>query len=253
VSRAAEEIACRARIYRPARNAYHRYLRRSGFRARERWRGFFAQFVSPGDLVFDLGAHQGRYSEVYLELGASVVAVEPLPHLARLIGLRYRAVTVVDAAVGAEPGTADLHVGVYTVHSSIAPRWIETELRRNPKKWTSETIAVRLTTLDTLIGQYGLPAFTKIDVEGYEPEVLAGLSTALPLLSFEAQALRPDLALRCLDRLGELGSYEFNFSPGLEMRLAYERWVTADQLREDLPRLAEKWNAGAGDVYARSV
>jgi hypothetical protein len=35
------------------------------------------------------------------------------------------------------------------------------------------------------------------------------------------------------------------------MRLVYERWVTANQLREDLLRLAEKWHAGARDVYAR--
>ena len=54
---------------------------------------------------------------------------------------------------------------------------------------------------------------------------------------------------RFADRLNEF-AYEFNFSPLVEMRLVYERWVTANPVREDLPRLAETW-AGAGDVYAR--
>ena len=39
---------------------------------------------------------------------------------------------------------------------------------------------------------------------------------------------------RFADRLNEFG-YEFNFSPLVEMRLVYERWVRANQVREDLP------------------
>ena len=44
---------------------------------------------------------------------------------------------------------------------------------------------VAVTTLDALIARFGVPAFIKIDVEGAEPDVLAGLSHAVPVLSFE--------------------------------------------------------------------
>ena len=42
-----------------------------------------------------------------------------------------------------------------------------------------------MTTLDTLVAEYGEPAFCKIDVEGFEVEALKGLSRPLRALSFE--------------------------------------------------------------------
>src|SRR3954471_23236577 len=79
----------------------------------KRWRSraFYDQFIGPGDLAFDIGAHLGDRVQAWLDLGARVVAVEPQPHLAavlhRLYG-RNPAVTLISAAVGAESGTAEL-------------------------------------------------------------------------------------------------------------------------------------------------
>ncbi|HMK12241.1 MAG TPA: FkbM family methyltransferase [Acidimicrobiales bacterium] len=44
------------------------------------------------------------------------------------------------------------------------------------KEMEDRSIWVAVTTLDELIARRGAPRFTKIDVEGCEPEVLAGLS-----------------------------------------------------------------------------
>ena len=44
---------------------------------RRRSRRFYGQFVGPGDLAFDIGAHLGDRVQAWTDLGARVVAVEP--------------------------------------------------------------------------------------------------------------------------------------------------------------------------------
>ncbi|HRD74434.1 MAG TPA: FkbM family methyltransferase, partial [Hyphomicrobiaceae bacterium] len=75
--------------------------------------------------------------------------------------------------------------------------------------WDRE-VEVPATTLDELIARHGTPAFTKIDVEGFEASVLAGLTRALPALSFEFTTIQRDVALACLNRLAALGAYRFD-------------------------------------------
>ena len=75
-----------------------------------------------------------------------------------------------------------------------------------------------MTTLDELIAAHGEPAFCKIDVEGFEVEVLAGLTRPLRALSFEYLPMAHDAALAVLDRVGELGAYRYNYSPIETMR-----------------------------------
>jgi hypothetical protein len=83
----------------------------------------------------------------------------------------------------------------------------------------SGRLEVPVTTLDALIEAHGEPAFAKIDVEGMEHEVLAGLSRPLRALSFEFVPSSMSSALASLERLEALGRYRFEVSLGEEMRL----------------------------------
>ena len=91
------------------------------------------------------------------------------------------------------------------------------------------------------------PRFIKIDVEGFEPEVLAGLGQPVPWLAFEILAATPDATRACLDRLAALGPYRFNFVPGEARAFAFPAWLDAAAL---LTALATR-PARSGDVYAR--
>ncbi|RMF23547.1 MAG: FkbM family methyltransferase [Bacteroidetes bacterium] len=220
-----------------------------------RMRSFYRSFIRPGELCFDLGAHLGNRCAVWLELGARVVAVEPQPLCVEYLEKRFGHLdgfTLVPAAVGAAPGRATLHLSspTPTVSTLADEEWRESLARHSrwPTSW-EETLEVEVLTLDELIRRFGRPAFCKIDVEGWEYEVLMGLHQPLPALSFEFLAFRLDLARRCLERLCHLGDYVFNWSKRETMKLAEARWLEA----EPFERALRKWEGAAfsGDIYAR--
>jgi hypothetical protein len=76
----------------------------------------YGQFVSPGDLCFDVGANIGHKTEVLLSLGASVVAFEPQPDCVRELKARcgQRGLTAITAAVGSKSGRLPLYVSPAT-------------------------------------------------------------------------------------------------------------------------------------------
>ena len=219
-------------------------------------RRLYAPFVRSGDLVFDVGAHLGDRTAAFVALGARVVALEPqpmlLPWLRRLVG-GHPQVTVLAEAVGSEPGTALLAVSETTpTVSTLAREWRQRLPRRNPTfrnvRW-EQSVEVRVTTLDSLIEDHGMPRFCKIDVEGHEAEVLAGLSYPVEALSMEFVAGGLDVARACVQRLDGLGSYGFNAILGEERRFVFRAWVTSEEMVTWLDDGAA--GASSGDVYAR--
>ena len=118
-------------------------------------------------------------------------------------------------------------------------------------RW-SEVRRVPTSTIDELIAEYGVPAFTKIDVEGFEEEVLKGCSRRLLTLSFEFTPERLQPAVACVERLEQLGRVEFNYTYHWRKRLLYPTWVGGSELVQNLASLCGSANlAPGGDVYAR--
>jgi FkbM family methyltransferase len=225
---------------------------RAGRDARRRLMDQYRRFVAPGALVFDVGANAGDHTQIFRSLGASVIAVDPLPQLAE--GLRRRfandpGVQVVERAVARTAGEqATIHIHDSDTISTMSTEWMEAVQRsgRFQAGWT-QSATVQTTTLDALIAEHGLPAFCKVDVEGFEPEVFAGLSQPLAAASFEFTLETIDRTEACIGRLDGLGMREFLVVEGSTQPgdIWEDAGATIQRLRSsrgDLP-----W----GDVYAR--
>jgi FkbM family methyltransferase len=214
----------------------------------------YARFLRRGDLAFDIGSHVGDRIGSFRRLGARVVALEPQPLCAHVIRTLYAddaGVTLVESACGPAAGRLSLHVNsANPTVTTASPDFVKAADGAGGwegQVWDRE-IEVPVTTLDTLIAAHGAPAFVKIDVEGFEADVLAGLSQALPAFSFEFTTIQRDVAYACLDRIAALGDYDFDLALGESHELALDRWVTAEDMRRHIAALPH--DANSGDVYA---
>jgi len=251
-----KEAALLLGIYQPLRAVRYAWNPPSWYIDERNETRFYRRFIRRGALCFDVGANVGRKATFFRLLGAKVVCVEPVPAAIDTLRRTFAedsAVTVVPNAAGRSVGTADLRVGDSTTISSLSDEWIATAVgteRLAGRTWP-EMITVPVTTLDALIDEFGLPSFCKIDVEGYEVEVLHGLSQALPALSFEFQPECAHLACLCIDHLMTLGSYEFNYSAHSPLRFELETWVGPTQIKEAVIDWGRRHNELWGDIYAK--
>ena len=216
---------------------------------------FYRPLVQPGDLCFDIGAHIGDRTAAFRRLGARVVAVEPQPQFAaalRTLHGRDGDVTLIEAAIGAEAGRADLLISNRTpTVSTLNEAWAD-RVAKEPSfagvTWDTRA-RVTVITLDNLIAEHGRPAFCKIDVEGHEAEVLRGLTQPIRALSFEYLPGARGAAEACVERLAALGDYAFNVSVSETMRLIFPEWRNGDAMTKWIGALPE--DAPSGDIYAR--
>jgi len=166
---------------------------------------FVLHLLRPGDLFVDVGANIGSYTVLASAVaGADTISVEPDPGTmaslkrnieANAIGER---VSTVEAAVGANAGTARFTVGRDTVN-------------RIASEADAGTRAVRVMRLDDLLAGRA-PILIKLDVEGFEAEVLAGGRETLgkrSLIAIETESRDPAV----VDQLTGAGFHEVFYDP----------------------------------------
>lgn len=196
-------------------------------------------------IAFDVGAFRGDKTKQLLKQGyAHVVCFEPNPVYADKLRKRFKArVIVVEKAVGSFEGSVNFMICTKTpAISTCNEMWKKGRFK--DYKWDRK-IRVSQTTLDAAIKKYGEPEFIKIDVEGYEAEVIEGLSKPVKLLSFEFANEFPDMTKDCLAELSTIGYQRFNLKVGKTPAYILD-WCPAKKV---IDYLADKPSCLWGDLY----
>ena len=218
---------------------------------------FYSQFMSAGDVCFDVGANIGNRTKIFLKLGAKVVAVEPQKECLRVIRAVYgrnKCLTVIQKVLGASEGEAELMISSANTISSLSYDWIEAVKRSgrfDDYSWEKKQI-VNMTTLDSLIATYGIPSFIKIDVEGFEYQVIQGLSQPIRTISLEFTPEFIESIFKCIDYLQSIGNIRLNYSIGENSQLALDKWVNSQEMKKILTSYKDD-STLFGDVYAQFV
>ncbi len=217
---------------------------------------FYLQFLKNGDLFFDVGANNGNRIEPIVDSGIRIVAIEPqeicATNLRRWFGDKIQ---VIQKGLGEEEETRTMHISNINVLSSFSDEWIEktnNSGRFNNACWPMDK-QVEMITLDILIEEFGVPKFIKIDVEGFELEVLKGLSRPVEMISYEYTVPeQTDRALMCLDRIINIMGNEIlcNYSKGESMEWALDDWTTPNEM-EKIIKSSNFRKTGFGDLYIR--
>jgi FkbM family methyltransferase len=166
----------------------HRYAYESQILDRDQNEEFraFRSSCTPQMLLFDIGAHFGIFSLAAARIGGSAVAVDPSPLATRMSAIQSSLngfsgrIQVIRAAVGSVEGSVELlSSGAFSYgYFKAAKGRLKQDLTEVPS-----------ITIDTITRKFGPPTHIKIDVEGYEEEVLGGaqhtLSACSPILFLE--------------------------------------------------------------------
>ncbi|HXW85873.1 MAG TPA: FkbM family methyltransferase [Candidatus Bathyarchaeia archaeon] len=221
---------------------------------------FFASFIYPNSLVFDVGAHIGKKTVHYRACGARVICIEPQPDCCQELHKKFDSdpyIIIEPCGLASFTGMLSLAIcSDATTISTFSDQWQE-EGRFFEHGYVWEThIMVPVTTLDILIARYGVPFFCKIDVENFEYEVLKGLTQPIPFISFEFAIETVENAVLCVAYLKNLGYNTFNFAIGEIMAFALETWISADDIIPLIIQLSQEYDWSEewglwGDIYAR--
>lgn len=135
--------------------------------------------LKPGMRVFDIGANVGYYTQKFAEVvgpTGEVHAFEPVPASAakvRELQAQYPWIHVHECAVADRPGEVVMNAEA----DSTSP----TNRIAFDGENSAEGIAVPVLTIDHAAADFGVPAFIKIDVEGYEWHVVQCAASVLGL------------------------------------------------------------------------
>lgn len=222
---------------------------------RKQWVRFYRKLFSENALVFDIGAHVGSRTRFMRSAGARVVALEPQQPFAKFLRRFLPAdVEFIEAAAGANETEAEMAVSSLNPTVSSLKTDFVSSANDSPGfervNWDKKQ-KVKVTTLDALIESFGTPDYIKIDVEGYELEVLKGLTNPVKLLSIEFLPSLPSLTEAVLQRLVSLGEYEFNITHGEKAEFKWENWQNLTELKSWMSGQPAK--AKPSDIFARLI
>lgn len=200
-------------------------------------------------LIFDIGANNGNFTQSCLSIypNATIVTIEPNDSLIPTLKKRFvdhNNVIILNTILSNRANeTIDFYIGNYSTISTASKDWMTQSRFAKDHLW-NKAIKKISTTLDVLILEFPNPDLIKIDVEGYELQVIQGLSIKQKHICFEWTEECFEKTNMCCEHLSSLGYENFGYlkeDPALQQPQTYSEWRSCAIHNEIIPDRKKLW------------
>jgi FkbM family methyltransferase len=195
------------------------------------------------NLIFDIGFNVGEFTQTCFNKypNCSVIAVEANPNLANNVSphffTNYNFSLLNNLVSNIEGEEIDFYISHATTGVSTASTEFMNNSRftqgsknlpQNSVSW-APPVKIQSITVDSMIERYGMPDLLKIDVEGYEYNVLSGLTQKANDICFEWHEEEKDNLYKILEHLQSLGYDEFGVIGWFDEGDVFEKATFSDK------------------------
>lgn len=189
---------------------------------------FYKYLINKNDLCFDIGANIGKKSKLFLSLNAKVIAFEPQTKCFKYLDkINHPNFEYYPFGVGSKNEQKQLHLANHIEVATFSNKMIDFYTTKSIKWNNKEEVQVKK--LDTLIKEFGLPDFCKIDTEGYELDILLNLNHKIKMIEFEFNEAFIEDTLKIISILDKKNTV-FNCTLNEKPRFKLENWVKANKM-----------------------
>lgn len=200
-------------------------------------------------ILFDIGANHGKYTDANIKKYSSFVLVEANPMLCQELQLKYKdnPKIIIINAIASNKENETFYISNADQISTADLAWVNNSRFTKDYHWQPFQ-GIQTVSLDTLLQSFPEVTHIKVDVEGYEYNVIQSLHTKVPLLSFEWAEEKKEEILLTLVYLERLGFTQFHiqFEDTYTYEVPKDQWMPYNTVYELMNGICdadrkEKW------------
>lgn len=184
-------------------------------------------------LLYDIGANRGLYADANRHEFDECILVEANPSLCSFLSSKYESNTQIhiENAIVSNKSSETFYVSNADTISTVDPEWVTKSRFSHNYSWRPLE-GLPTVSLDQLLQKYGEPYHIKIDVEGYEYNVIQSLTKKVRSLCFEWAEEKKKEILLTLDYLNSLGyrQYAIQIEDSYTHKVDSSEWMSFEQI-----------------------